>query len=521
MEPRWQNYPLILVAAFATGFTALAYEVTATKALFYFFNESTYSTATVIAVFLFGLAVGSFLYGRFEARIRMPHKFFLFVQWGTAAYTFFGLPQFDLIPAFLNGMYQRFGSSVAVILTAKILVSFAYLILPTVLLGMLFPFLLSRAVTSLEEAGRRLSAVYVADLAGSVLGALTAGFFLIPVSGLRATIFFTALVNLFAGPIFFPRGRKLTILILVVIAGGTAFFATMRPFGAAQALYFRSDNPGESHFAEWFRDARQLETLFFANSAFGEVRVTDSPGAAPIRTLYIDRRQQCDTNQWDNANISEEHFAEIALRTFLRSGLEALSVGLGCGLTLGVIAENAKIARVDAVEINPVIRKAVEYFRNFNGNVLENPKINLIIDDGARYLANAKKRYDLIAVDIENPAVAFSSPLYTLEFFRAAKDAMVDDVIFAIWAYEGSDKFFGILYRTLAEVFPNVTMRASGAYKDTYFYASRRVLPSDAVMLSAGDIGRLKRIRALSDGAINTMDYQALSVQWAQEHRDF
>lgn len=193
--------------------------------------------------------------------------------------------------------------------------------------------------------------------------------------------------------------------------------------------------------------------------------------------------------------------------------------GLGCGLTLGTIATNSKVARMDTVELNPVMPKAAEYFRAFNGNVLENPKVNLVIDDGARYIANTDRRYDLVAVDVENPAVAFSSPLYTLEFFENVRRALKDDGLFTLWAYRRSDEFFAIIYRTLARVFPNVYMRTSGAYQDSYFFATSRKVEPKTFKLSADDLSRLERIKALTEAPINTLDHQVLSRQWAKEYK--
>jgi spermidine synthase len=62
--------PLIRLAATMAGFTALVYEIIAAKVLFYFFQDNTYSTAAVVAVFLFGLALGSFLFGQVYGRLR-------------------------------------------------------------------------------------------------------------------------------------------------------------------------------------------------------------------------------------------------------------------------------------------------------------------------------------------------------------------------------------------------------------------------------------------------------------------
>jgi len=62
----YPGYRLLLAIAFLAGFVSLAYEIVATKVLYYFFNESTITVSSVISIFLFGIGLGSFISVRFE-----------------------------------------------------------------------------------------------------------------------------------------------------------------------------------------------------------------------------------------------------------------------------------------------------------------------------------------------------------------------------------------------------------------------------------------------------------------------
>jgi len=59
------GYNLLLIIAFLAGFVSLAYEIIATKVLYYFFNESTITASSVISIFLFGIGLGSFIFSKF------------------------------------------------------------------------------------------------------------------------------------------------------------------------------------------------------------------------------------------------------------------------------------------------------------------------------------------------------------------------------------------------------------------------------------------------------------------------
>lgn len=65
---RYPTYRVLLIIAFLAGFVSLAYEIVATKVLYYFFNESTITTSTVISIFLFGIGLGSFIFSRVEKK---------------------------------------------------------------------------------------------------------------------------------------------------------------------------------------------------------------------------------------------------------------------------------------------------------------------------------------------------------------------------------------------------------------------------------------------------------------------
>jgi len=187
---------------------------------------------------------------------------------------------------------------------------------------------------------------------------------------------------------------------------------------------------------------------FYANSPYGEIKVDND-------TLYIDGREQC---CWCYpSNTSERMMVHYALDYIdpcyeYSEGVKTLNIGLGCGLTVEEIVKYSYNNNVDVVEINYQVVLANRKM----SKVLDNPRVHLIVDDGLNYLRESSKRYQSIMIDVENPTVAHSSNLYTVEAFELVHEDLYGDGTFALWCFSGNDRYLGILYYSLKEVFPFV-----------------------------------------------------------------
>jgi len=508
------------VSAFLTGFTILAYEIIASKALFYFFNESTYSTATVIAIFLFGLAVGSFVFAGLISKITNGGVFFLRVNWAVALYAVLILPQFSFVPGLLKNFYDWWGDSFLVFTLAKFFVSIIYLIVPTVLLGMLFPFIL-QAVAGSVDSGKVMSRIYGFDLLGAIAGALVGGFLLIPQYGLKVSIFIVAFLNLWGGIILLESRKQkmffgtLAVFLSIFGAGWMGLTGNQETKYARLGQWKSFDYSGHKPFSI---SQQNPEVMFFRNSPFGEIRVAEyvrPDNQVRVRTLYINSRPQCDNYQLKYRNLSETHFVENALGAFVKENLQTLNIGLGCGFSLSTLAQDPRVAHTDVVEINPVIVEAAKYFEDYTNQVLKNPKVGLIIDDGYRYILNSTKKYDLIAIDIENPIIIHASALYTREFFSEVRVSLKQGGVLALWTCIKDDPApAAVIYRTLKQVFPYVYIKKSGVYGDRYFYASSSPVAPDSLKILKEDMEFTELVKAVPDVRINTLDQPALNPEW-------
>ncbi len=103
---------------------------------------------------------------------------------------------------------------------------------------------------------------------------------------------------------------------------------------------------------------------------------------------------------------------------------EVLIVGGGdCGIAEEVL-KHQQVARLTQVEIDAaVVEFSKENFPEFTGPVLGDPRFDLVIDDGMKFVATTDRRFDVIIVDSTDPQGP-GAVLFTREFYAACKRCM-------------------------------------------------------------------------------------------------
>src|SRR6202035_825346 len=83
---------------------------------------------------------------------------------------------------------------------------------------------------------------------------------------------------------------------------------------------------------------------------------------------------------------------------------EVLVVGGGdCGIAEEVLKHKA-VERLTQVEIDAsVVEFSKEHFPEFTGPVLAEPRFDLVIDDGMKFVAATDRRFDVVIVDSTDP----------------------------------------------------------------------------------------------------------------------
>ncbi len=136
-----------------------------------------------------------------------------------------------------------------------------------------------------------------------------------------------------------------------------------------------------------------------------------------------------------------------------------LIIGGGDGGTAREVIKHDSIDECVLVEIDEmIIAKSIEYFPKVS-TAFNNPKLNLIIDDGIKYLKENKNSFDVIIIDSTDP-IGPAKGLFTLEFYQNVFESLIGDGIMCAQAetpyfYKDIQKE---LFGKLKSIFPFVTM---------------------------------------------------------------
>lgn len=174
--------------AFLSGGVLLGLQIVASRILAPYFGNSVYVWGSLISVFLLGLSIGYWL-GGVQADKR-PSLVVLAKILVAAAVCILVLPLVYLpVGKYIADLGLEFRFSV-------LLISMLFFLVPSVLMGMVSPFVIKLSATGIQEIGRTAGRVYAISTLGSISGAIVVSFFFIQWLGTRAIVVVLGLILL-------------------------------------------------------------------------------------------------------------------------------------------------------------------------------------------------------------------------------------------------------------------------------------------------------------------------------------
>ena len=82
-------HPILLILFFSSGFSALVYQIVWMRMFSLVFGVTTLAVSTVLTAFMAGLALGSYLAGRFVDRYKNPLRLFSYLEFGIGFFALF------------------------------------------------------------------------------------------------------------------------------------------------------------------------------------------------------------------------------------------------------------------------------------------------------------------------------------------------------------------------------------------------------------------------------------------------
>lgn len=182
-----------------SGAAALIYEVTWVRLFSVVFGNSTHAISTVLAVFMGGLAVGSYLFGRWTDRVREPLRLYGLIELGIAATAFLVPHALRWAEPLFVALYQEEIPPLVPLTMLRAALAVGILSLPTVLMGGTLPVLSRCFVHRLGHLGGRIGFLYGMNTLGAVCGCALAGFLLIRYVGVAASSYVACAINVAIG----------------------------------------------------------------------------------------------------------------------------------------------------------------------------------------------------------------------------------------------------------------------------------------------------------------------------------
>ena len=435
----------LLVAVAASGVASLALEVIWTRVLVLIVGGSTHAFVIMLAAFLIGIALGSYLARLFVDRLANPRAAFGWVQIAIAAATLLTIPATSAVLESGQAWLLSLQLHWALLEAGRFGIAFIMLIVPTTLIGMSFPIAARLRVRGPEAVGEQVGEVYSALSLGNIGGALLGGFVLVPRLGLQRSVVLLAGLSLgcAAWGLLPARGSRRWFWRAAPVVAAFAACAGLLVGFRPQPFRSIEEAPGD-------------RTLFYEEGLVSTVKVLQRATDARQRVMLVDNVRigqsaaGVDAKQQILAHLPFALLPDRAIRN-------VLTIGLGTGILSGEVAKHPGVVRVECAELSPSVIAGARFFADWNGGALDDPRVQVIADDGFAYLRRSPSRYEAIISDGKSRlGQAGNALFYSQDFYRSARAHLAADGLLIQWMpLEETPPDLRIIARTFMSVFPH------------------------------------------------------------------
>lgn len=427
---------MLIFSVFIAGMTSLAVELAASRLLGNVFGTANLVWANIIGLILLYLTAGYFIGGRWADRSPNPRTYYQLLCW--AAFTV------GLIPIVAHPVLLWAATGVAALNAPVAGGSFVATLLlfavPVTLLGCVSPFAIRLSAKNVHGVGSSSGRIYAISTLGSLVGTFLPVLVLIPSIGTTRTYLFFSGVLLVVALVGLGRidlRRAVYYLWMPVIILLLAIFSTGGPVKAAPEGW-----------------TLKYET----ESAYNFIQVIERPSDG-TRYLLLNEGQGLHSFYSPKTLASNGTWDYFMVGPFFNNppfGPQSVkSLGL-VGLAAGTIAKQYTGVfgpiPIDGIEIDPAIVEAGrEYF------AMNEPNLNVIIQDGRWAVAHSQNTYSVIGVDAYR--LPYIPPqLTTVEFFTDVRQHLTEDgcLVINVGRTPNDRRLIEAMAATLHTIFPSV-----------------------------------------------------------------
>ncbi len=406
------------VVVFTAGAATLATEIAASRLLAPYFGSSTIVWANIIGLILLYLSIGYWLGGKVADRRPDPRLlgWIILVAAGAVALTpFIARPILDVALQGLDAV------SVGAVV-GSFFAALALFAVPITLLGAVAPFAIRLALVDVSQAGAVAGRLYALSTVGSIVGTFLSAIVTIPLLGTQRTMLGSAVLLVLAAALLLGNRWQL----LTVAAAGLLLI----PAGTIKA----SDG-----------------LLFETESSYQYIQIVERSDVS--RALKLNEGVAVHSVWHRDSVLTGGVWDTFLLVPPLldRTVEKMLIIGNAGGTVARAYGELYPEVEIDGVEIDPEVSEAARRYMGLD----DNPRLNVITDDGRPYLELSDETYDVIVVDAyHQPYIPFY--LATREFFAAVREHLRPGGVVAlnVASVPGDERLSEAIGSTLLAEFP-------------------------------------------------------------------
>lgn len=403
-----------------SGFIALALEILWFRILDVAVKSNAFTFGTILAIYLFGLGLGTFIGSKFSRANNRPLRSFLLYQSGIIIYSCLAIMLMSYLPKGLGFMevLDGYWGGKALLMDQRfylhLVLGFFYCLVPTIFMGLSFTVLQKAVHNDGNTIGEKVGVLQAFNILGNVLGSLAIGLVLIEyfgtsgslriLSGLGLLFPVIGIVKFKKSPLFIGLSAVIAVLVFAIPSQGKLWSR------------FHGVTPDEATYSEKVSGLVGLVELNRAGSYY----------------YYINGKYH------SSIPFGGTHSFLGALAAIVHPNpTDVAIIGLGTGDTAwaaGCRAASKNIVVYEIVLADDVLGEvasgpASEKLASF----LTDERYKIIEADGRNALAMSDEKYDIIEADALRPQSAYAGNLYSYEYFDLCRSRLKEGGVMVQW----------------------------------------------------------------------------------------
>lgn len=394
------KYKLLMITTLIISGCSICYELIISALSSFLKGDSVLQYSITIGLYMFAMGMGSYLSKFFKNKL---FNVFIIIEIGVGL-----IGGLSTLILFLANIY----------IVCYQIVMYLIIIVIGVFVGMEIP-ILTRIIENSENNLRvTISSIFSFDYIGGLIGSIAFPLLLLPHLGYFCTAFLVGSLNIIVSLIIIINYRThiahyrllllSTVVILVGMVVGTIFSENISKF-VENGLY---------------RD----KVIFVKQTKYQHIVLTKHRD--DIR-LFINGNIQF-------SSVDEYRYHEALVHPAMSKVVNkenVLILGGGDGLAAREILKYPTIKRITLVDLDSEIVdlcKNNPFIISINNNSLNDPKMDIIIDDAYNFLVNNTFKYDVIIVDLPDPNNESLNKLYSNVFYRLCKNSLASGGVLSV-----------------------------------------------------------------------------------------